>query len=232
MPQLKNFVTVDWRSGNDGIHFFFKDINKYSRHRNDDHEVPEGYPSAISQGNWGDFHSHAKNLRFGFTTTDLPGEIEGFDSDISWLFFYKDNTPTVCKYNQDSDKVSYIKPLKDSAWAPLLPFFDRIIAGTWWDLIGKSFVFKFILSDGNHIIFDFKKKHLHGAAISSTAWNGLNPYLKRIITGVQKDRIFADNYFYIFLTNNQYLIYNLQLNTVQSGPHAVNDTTWPGLQRD
>jgi hypothetical protein len=226
MPQLKNFVAIDWRSGKDGIHFFFKDINKYSRYSNEDEKIPEGYPSAISQGNWGDFHSHAKNLRFGFTTTSLSYDIGGVDSDASWLFFYVGEIPTVCRYDQDADTVSYIKPLKDSIWAPLLPYFDRIVAGTWWDVTGKKFIFKFIMNDGNHLSFDYAKNQ-----ISITYWPGLERYTNRIITGVQKDRTFADNYFYVFLTNNQYLIYNLQLNRLQSGPHAVNDKTWPGLQR-
>ena len=227
MTELKNFVAVDWRSGKDGIHFFFKDINKYSRYSNEDEKVAEGYPSAISQGNWGDFHSHAKNLRFGFTTTSLPYDVGGFDSDASWLFFYEGDTPTVCRYDQDADSVSYIKPVKHSIWAPLLPYFDRIVAGTWWDVIGKKFIYKFIMSDGNHFAFDYAKNQ-----ISITDWPGLERYTHRVITGVQKDRTFADNYFYVFLTNNQYLIYNLQLNRLQSGPHAINDTTWPGLQRD
>ncbi|VVP45958.1 hypothetical protein [Pseudomonas fluorescens] len=232
MPTLKNFVTVDWRSGADAIHFFFKDTNQYSRFNTGDNEVPKGYPREITIDRWDSFHSFAKKLRFGFTTTDMPGEITGFDSDVSWLFFYEDDMPAVCKYDQDADKVSYTKFVKDTVWAPLLPYFDRIVAGTWLDLIGKSFVFKFIMSDGNHFIFDYKKSLLNYPAISPTSWNGLERFNNRVITGVQKDRTFADNYFYIFLTDSQYLIYNLQLNSVQSGPHAVNDVNWPGLLRD
>jgi hypothetical protein len=231
MPTLKNFVAVDWRSGSDAMHFFFKDINQYSRFNNGDHSVPSGYPIAVSADRWNDFHLHAENLRFGFTTTGLTNE-GGYDSDISWLFFYMGNTPTVCKYDQDDDKVSYIKSVKDSVWAPILPYFDRITAGTWWELLGKPFFFKFIMNDGNHFTFDYTKKHLGQQSIAPTSWGGLDRYNSRVITAVQKDRTFADNYFYIFLTNNQYLIFNLQLNNVESGPHTVNEKTWPGLLRD
>lgn len=232
MPFLKNFVTVDWRSGKDGIHFFFKDINKYSRYSLGDRQVPKGYPSDISYGNWNDFHSHAKNLRFGLTTTDLINESEGYDSDATWLFFYEGTTPTVCKYNQDTDRVSYIKPVENTGWAPILPYFDRIIAVTWWTLNETGHIFKFIMSDGKHFQFNYKSNYYNQPSISPTVWSGLSPYLDRIITGVQKDSNSDDNYFYIFLTGNEYIIYNLQMNRMHSGPHPVNEVNWPGLLRD
>ncbi len=240
MPALKNFVAVDWRSGKDAIYFFFKDLNKYSRFDIGDNQIPEGYPSNISHGNWGDFHAHAKNLRFGFTTTGHPSTISGsagigeLDLDISWFFYYEGDTPMVCRYDQDQDKVSSMHRVKDSKWHPLLPYFDRIVAGTWWKLPNYPYLFRFLMNDGTFLELDFsfnssrKVKH---QAITNDSWPRLQPYKNRIITAVQNDRTFADSYYYIFLTNNEYIIYNIQENRALSGPHAVNDLSWPGLLR-
>lgn len=86
MPELKNFVAVDWRSGKDAIHFYFKDIKKYSRFNIGDNEVPKGYPSSISEGNWGALHAHIDNLKFGFTTTNLFNDRNESDADSTWFF--------------------------------------------------------------------------------------------------------------------------------------------------
>lgn len=96
MPALKNFVAVDWRAGKDRIYFFFKDTNQYSRFDLGDNKVAEGHPKEIKASNWGDFHLHAKNLRFGFTTTGFPSilspldfTIGEIDLDIAWLFIMR-----------------------------------------------------------------------------------------------------------------------------------------------
>ncbi len=69
MPKPNNFVAVDWRSGKDKCYFFFKDTHTYTQFDNNDDQVPPGYPKPISSSAWGDFHQHAKNLRFGFATS-------------------------------------------------------------------------------------------------------------------------------------------------------------------
>lgn len=45
--------------------------------------------------------------------------------------------------------------------------------------------------------------------ITESTWPGLALYKDRIITAAQNDRTFADNALYVFLTGNQYLIYNI-----------------------
>lgn len=243
MPILKNFVAVDWRSGKDAIHFFFKDTNKYSRFNIGDNEVPDGYPSDISNNNWKELHPHIKNLRFGFTTTNLFKETPTLDADSSWLFFYKDDVPTVCKYDQDADKVDYIKPVRQSIWRPLLPFFHLIVAGTWWQTsdVGSAH-FRFLMSDGHYLSVDYKAVCINDRLfweipvaerdeITDCTWPGLAKYKERIITAVQNDLSFADNYYYIFLTNNEYIRYNMDKNKADSAPIKVDDISWPGLLR-
>ena len=238
MPALKNFVAVDWRAGKDKIYFFFKDINKYSRFDIGDNKVAEGYPEDIKASHWGDFHAHAKNLRFGFTTTGHPSTISGsagmgeLDLDILWLFYYEGDTPMVCRYDQDQDKVSSTHRVKDSKWRQLLPYFDRIVAGTWWHSANYPYLFRFLMNDGTYLSLDFHSKAFTHDAITNDSHPGLARYKNRIITAVQNDRTFADSYYYIFLTHNEYIRYNIQENRALSGPIAVDDVSWPGLLRD
>jgi hypothetical protein len=258
MPLLKHCVAVDWRAGKDRFYFFFKDTDTYSRFNISDQEVPAEYPSTVS-GSWGTFDRHVKNLRFGFATTGLTLDkpMDTSDLDILWLFYYEGAIPMVCAYNQDTDSVLQYRAIKDTKWRLLLPYFDRIIAGTWWQ-VNRSSLFRFILNDGNSLYLDWDEvprnpqrdysddkyddnlfnpvatsiQTIRLDSITETTWPGLTPYKDRIITAVQKDRTLADNYYYIFLTNNQYLIYNIPKNALVSGPHPVNDESWPGLLRN
>lgn len=233
MPDLKNVVAVDWRSGKDRCYFFFKDSNTYTRFDIGDNKVPEGYPTEIKAGNWGAFHSHIKNLRFGFTTTGFaPDDAGGFDDDTLWFFYYENGTPMVCKFDQDLDEVKGMYPVARTSWAPLLPYFDRIVAGTWWKLIGHSLRFRFLMNDGHSLTYDYKQRKIKHEKITSSSWPGLAPYKDRIITAVQNDRTLADSYYYIFLTKNQYIRYNIQMNRAESGPINVDDESWPGLLND
>lgn len=229
MPALTNFVAADWRAGRDRIYFFFKDTDTYTRFDIADNKVAEGYPTA-THGRWGNF-DHFKDLRFGFTTTSL-GPNAGTDSDVLWFFYYDGNTPMVCKYDQDADTVAATYTVASSLWAPLLPYFSKIVAGTWREIVGFPFLFTFLLNDGHYLSFNYKKNTLTRHAITDNSMKGLERYKDRIVTAAQYDRTLADSYWYIFLTNNEFLIYNIQLNYVIQGPRKISDANWPGLLRD
>jgi hypothetical protein len=229
MPQLKNFVAIDWRSGPDRIYFFFKDSDTYSRFDLGDNEVSANYPASVD-ASWDSFGPHAKDLRFGLTTTSF-GWNTSSDEDVAWLFFYQGTTPMVCKYNQDKDKVDAFYKVSDSIWKPILPYFDKIIAGTWFQLTGHPFLFRFILNDGHYLSFNYKAKTLTYKPFGDYQLGALKPYKDRIITAAQNDRTFADSYWYIFLTDNQYLTYNIQSDRLVAGPKTINDQNWPGLLR-
>lgn len=229
MPALNNFVAVDWRAGRDRLYFFFKDTDTYSRFNIGENKVADGHPTA-TQGHWDTF-DRFKDLRFGFTTTSL-GWNAGTDADVLWLFYNDGNTPMVCKYNQDTDTVAGTYTVANSLWAPLLPYFPKIVAGTWREVVGFPFLFTFILNDGHYLSFNYSKNKLTHHAITYNSMRGLQPYKDRIITAAQYDRTFADSYWYIFLTNNEYLIYNIPQNHLVKGPSKVSDANWPGLLRD
>lgn len=235
MPELKNMVAVDWRAGTDRCYFFFKDRHTYSRFDMGDNKVPDDYPAEIKASNWGDFHTHAAHLRFGFTTTGINptrSGIAGVDSDILWLFYYENNVPMVCRYDQDTDKVYSQDRLEDSPWVLLQPYFNRIVAGTWWQNKRQAQLFRFLMNDGHSLSLDLRERKLTHEAITEKTWPGLSRYKNRIITAVQNDRTFADSYYYIFLTHNEYIRYNIPENNAVSGPIIVNDESWPGLLRD
>ncbi|CRL51410.1 MULTISPECIES: hypothetical protein [Pseudomonas] len=257
MPTLEQCIAVDWRAGKDRIYFFFKDTDTYARFNIGDQEVPAGYPSPVS-GSWGTFDNHVKNLRFGFATTGLTLDkpMDTSDLDILWLFYYDGDTPMVCAYNQDTDSVLQTSTVRSSKWRLLLPYFDRIVAGTWWQ-VNRSSLFRFIMNDGNSLYLDWDEvpraplrdyaddkyddnlfnpvetpiQTIRLEPITESTWPGLALYKDRIITAAQNDRTFADNALYVFLTGNQYLIYNIPQNRLVSGPHAVDNQSWPGLLR-
>ena len=92
MPQLKNFVAVDWRAGEDKSIFFSKTptLTPASTSRTigllmDIPLRPNGTTGMTST-------PHAQDLRFGFTTTSLSLKMRG-DSDILWLFYHDGDNP-------------------------------------------------------------------------------------------------------------------------------------------
>ncbi|MHC8410334.1 hypothetical protein ACYZTR_09225 [Pseudomonas sp. Hz4] len=236
MKPMENFVAVDWRSDRDKCYFFFKDTKKYSRFDNSYNEVDYGYPKYYTRENWGVLHQHLSKLRFGFHTSNIITEnkIE-LDADILWLFYYDGETPMFCEYDQDADSNRGMRTIKGSQWAPLLPYFNRIVAGTWWEGTGlfkkNKTMFRFILDNGEGLDFDWKTQQIATHPIDETSWPGLTPYTDRIITAVKIHATFGDSYYYIFLTNNEYLKYNIQQNHLTSAPFKVNNETWPNLQK-
>jgi hypothetical protein len=231
MQTLKNFVAVDWRSGKDKIYFFFKDTNKYSRFDISSNTVENGFPADITSDSWGAVHAQLKNLRFGFTAPALGGTGGGGD-DILWLFYNTTGKPMVCKYDQDLDKPVANYLLENSIWHSLAPYFDTIVAGTWWDTFAPKNVFRFLTNDGHYIIFNYITTKTTRLPITPESWPGLSPYKNRIIGAVQNDAPLFDTYYYIFLTNNEYIRYNLKNNKAETGPIKINDGNWPGLLRD
>lgn len=221
MSTLKNFVAIDWRSGPDRIYFFFKDTETYTRYNNGDQKIPDDYPKPI-KGSWEGFDAYAKHLRFGFTQT-RPG-----DKDIIWLFFYNGDRPWVCAYNQDTDKADAFYNLANSLWTPILPYFDRIVAGTWLEALGHRYLFRFLLNDGTHLKFNTVTQQI--SHNPTAVLPGLAPYKDRLVTAVQIDPTFSDNLWYIFLTDNQYVIYNMQKSQVEGGVKNVRGR-FAGLTR-
>jgi hypothetical protein len=228
MPDIKNCVAVDWRQGKDRCYFFFKDTNTFSRFNNEDNEVPAGYPTAVNSATWGEFHSCAKHLRFGFTVTNVY-------NDNLHLFYLDGNTPMVCNYHQQTDKPVRFETLAQSSWSFLGGSFEKIVAGVWWKeptIIERNNIFLFLMNDGNYLRYDRRNDTVEIRVIDDNNWPGVGPYRHEIVTAVQFDRDLARDVYYIFLTGNRYLKYDMDNDKLISGPHPVDDSTWPGLLRN
>lgn len=231
MPALKNFVAVDWRAGKDRCYFFFKDENKYSLFDNAQDKVLPGYPRTIDASNWGAFHPHAKNLRFGFTTTerDFPSV------DTLHLFYLENNTPMVCSWDQQADKLIKLEQLSASRWSGLGGYFPYIVAGVWWQEViwpWEENILLFLTSIGEYLRYNTTAGTIEVKPINDSTWPGLAPYKDRMLTAVQFDRDLADDYLYIFLTENKYIKYNIDDDKAEGGLLTVNEHSWPGLLRD
>jgi hypothetical protein len=83
------------------------------------------------------------------------------------------------------------------------------------------------MNDGHSLTYDYKQQRLKHETINASSWPGLEPYKHRIITAVQNDRTLADSYLYIFLTNHQYIRYNMPLNRAQSAPSMSTTSRGP-----
>lgn len=239
MSKLNNCVAVDWRSGKDRCYFFFKDTNTYSLYDNSEDIVSSGYPTAATQNNWGAFHSHVKNLRFGFHTDRIVGSNRlAWDADVLWLFYYDEKTPMVCEYDQDKDVPVSFTPVSESIWSMLLPYFDSIVAGTFWErpfrYSGET-IFRFILNNGKYLELDWHSKKLVIADINNTTWPGLAPYAayaNQFITAVQIDGdALSHSYFYIFMTGDVFLKYNISRKRLEGGGVKNVGDHWKGLLR-
>ncbi|PBJ18776.1 hypothetical protein BSF44_49590 [Pseudomonas sp. ACN8] len=227
MPELKNFVATDHRSGPDRIYFFFKDTNTYSRFNLGDNKVADNHPASVVS-HWDDFDQHVKDLRFGFNTSGRNWNLE-FESDMTWFFYYDGNKPMVCKYDQHNDKVKFKKNISETDWSPLLPYFDKIIGVMWDEKAEIKHTFHILLNDGNYFIYNpWLKKASKLNPFKGSMWSKLEQYKDRMITTVLNDHPLLDTFFYIFLTKNEYLRFDVNKRSI-SDPIAIDEESWPGL---
>jgi len=226
MTTMNNFVAVDWRNGPDRIFFFFKDTCTYSRFDLGNNKVPENYPTAVGN-NWQSFGQHVKDLRFGFNTSGIAWDLSN-DSDMLWLFYYDGPTPMVCKYRQMDDKVYFKKPLSHTVWALLSPYFDRIVGVMWYEQAETKHTYWVLMNDGNYLIYNPWKGTVKIRPIKGSMWSGLEQYKDRMITAVLNDHPTTNTFFYIFLTNNEYLRFDFNEKNIV-GPIPVDDASWRGL---
>lgn len=229
MPTLQNFVAVDWRNGPDRIYFFFKDTGTYSRFNLGDNEVPKNYPLAVGS-NWADFGKHVKELCFGFNTSGVAWDASA-DSDMLWLFYNEGSTPMVCKYRQMDDNVYFKKPVEQTVWAPIKPHFEKIVGVMWYEKAETKHTYWMLMNDGNYLIYNPWSGKIKIKPLKDSIWRGLEKYKDRMITAALNDHPTFNTFFYIFLTNNEYLRYDINGGTI-SDPIPVNEASWPGLVQD
>lgn len=227
MTTLKNFVAIDWRNGPDRIYFFFKDTNTYSRFNFGDNSVADGHPTTVDD-HWDDFDKHVKDLRFGFNTSGINWHHTN-DGDIAWFFYYDGNTKMVCKYKQSEDKVLFKKPISETDWWPLGNYFDRIVGVMWDEKAETKHTFWVLLNDGRYFTYSpWLGKLPKPKPLANSVWSDLEPYTDRMITAALNDHPAFNTFFYIFLTDNEYMRFDFKERKVL-GPIQVDEDSWPGL---
>ncbi|WP_306156682.1 hypothetical protein [Pseudomonas sp. C2B4] len=95
------------------------------------------------------------------------------------------------------------------------------------------------MNDGTFLNLDlqpeavtFKQKKINHLPITNKHYPGLELYKHRIIGAVQDDHPLFNRYYYIFLTNNQFIRYSIENDRAETGPINIDDHSWPGLLRD
>ncbi len=227
MTKLDDMVAVDWREGPDRLYFFFAPNNTYSRFDLGDNKVPDGYPEPVT-GNWTGFDIDAQDLAFGFTTT-----VKAWDggNHTLWLFYYDGDIPSVCKFSQYANKAEKTAPVKDTEWAVLLPYFDQIVGVMWESRKNDGGNYRILLDDGNYLVYDKYTGRLKKYSLTGSNWEKFADYKDRFVTAALNDHPTFNAHFYVFLTDGEYLKYELNADEV-FGPYPINNENWPGLETD
>ncbi|WP_085683383.1 MULTISPECIES: hypothetical protein [unclassified Pseudomonas] len=227
MSKMDNFIAVDWRAGPDRIFFYFKESNTYSRFSIGANKADSDYPKPV-RGNWGDHVISAADVRFGFTT-ESPSWNN--NTDHLWLFYYKNETPWVCQFLQQTDSVVSNASVANSEWSALLPYFDNIVGVMHQSYSSTTNDFWILLNNGNYLSYDAYTKTLKTHPLKNSNWAKLEPYSHRMLTAVTNDYPTFDRHFYVFLSDNEYLRYEHESKKVY-GPIKTDDESWPGLPHD
>ncbi|MNE78410.1 hypothetical protein D3C80_1748160 [compost metagenome] len=89
--------------------------------------------------------------------------------------------------------------------------------------------FHILLNDGNYLTYSpWLKKAPKLKPLKDSIWGKLEQYRGRMITAALNDYPLLDTFFYIFLTNNEYLRFDVNKRSI-SDPIAIDEESWPGL---
>jgi hypothetical protein len=90
---------------------------------------------------------------------------------------------------------------------------------------------QFFLNDGTYIRYDMQADKMdpgYPRPIDDQTWPGMAPYARLIAAACNGPQEKA----YFFLSNGQYLRYDIQADKVDAGyPRPIDDKTWPGMGR-
>lgn len=224
---MDNFVSIDWRNGPDRIFFFFKGTDMFASFSLGDSRLEKHHPILI-KGHWGDFEQHVDDLRFGFTVPSPDWHSAG-GGDMVWFFYYDGETPMACKFSQITSSVVFKKKLSDTDWWPLGNFFHKIVGVMLDEKADVKHTYWVLLNDGRYFKYNPGiPRKVKVLSMANSEWSFLEKYKDRIVTTALNNYPVFDTYFYIFLTDEEYLRFDLKTRKA-SGPHPIDEETWPGL---
>ena len=159
-----------------------------------------------------------------WTSTATAGEAAFITSD-SKVFFFKDGEYVRHLNSKNAADEGYPKRITNETWPGLAPYAAQIDAA--FTMANHTF---FFLSDGTYLKYDLANDRLldgYPRPINDQTWPGLGAYARQIDAAVAYD----SNHIYFFLTNGQYVLYQLDLDRVLDGyPKSLDSSEWKPLR--
>ena len=208
-------MTAIFQGSSSSKDYFFRTDNQYVRYSRTWDEADSGYPKPINNSNWPGLEPYKDKIIAGFKRYDRYAYL--FLSDGYYL-----------KYDLNADELLNGYPLlvNNQLWPGLEEYRDLISAAL---RVEGDHVY-FFLSDGRHLLHNLATMTTEAGYPKSTKdhWPGVGDYADDIVAAIR-----WDEKVYFFLKNNQYLRYDLNNKSVDSGyPAAVDDNSWEGLASD
>ena len=142
-------------------------------------------------------------------------------------FFLSNGTYLRYDLRADRTEAGYPKPIDDQTWPGLGPYARLIIAACTWPN-GKVY---FFLASGQYLRYDIQQDKLdpgYPKPVDDRNWPGLGRYAGALVSALP----WKDGKFQFFLTNGQYLRFDIANNRVDPDyPQDVSESTWPGLEK-
>jgi Hemopexin len=142
-------------------------------------------------------------------------------------FFLSDGTYLRYDLQADRTDAGYPKPIDDQTWPGVGPYARLIIGACNW-ANGKAY---FFLSNGQYLRYDIQQDKVdpgYPKPINDANWPGIGRYAGALSSTLP----WKDGKIQFFLTNGQYLRFDIAKNRVDPGyPQDVTESTWPGLEK-
>lgn len=168
--------------------------------------IDSGFPSEINDHNWPGMEKYAFKIVSSF-----------FDNNNTVYFFLDDGYVISYDVNADKVRTGYPKRIADEFSGFNGEGELKISAALRWS-DQDAFLF---MSDGRYAKVDFLNKNIvaNAHAMNNSNWPGMAPYAKRIIGAVNG----KDGNAYFFLTNQEYVIYNISKDKLEVGPQRIDE---------
>ncbi|MDW7549158.1 alkaline phosphatase family protein [Pseudoalteromonas sp. McH1-7] len=195
--------------------YFFSEDARYWRYDTLLDKTDDGYPVAVTDGNWPGLAKYAEQIQASFY------------KDRNTVYYFL-STGLYLSYDVQNDRVrtGYPKAIDNSSWPGLAEYANKITATLRW----TSDKVYFFLNDGRYLRYDLGDDSVDSGypkAINDSTWPGVGDYASKISAALKWNSTRA----YFFLDDGRYLRYSITLDKVDPGyPKVIDNGTWPGLQ--
>ncbi|MCY4043773.1 MAG: hemopexin repeat-containing protein [Cellvibrionales bacterium] len=214
LPQTKGMITIKKTK----IHFALP-----KEERSLVHKKGEGKNCEVTDNNPDNGkHENKKSTVYPDTPLNI---ICAFPEGESKLYFFRNDGKYV-RYDRDNNKADEGFPADICTHWPMLTIDQSHIQAAFRGPNNKHY---FFISNGSYLSYDLtsgKPNESHPRAIDDETWPGLANYAKKISAASS----WNEEKVYFFLTDGQYILFNLKTHRVEDGyPKLIDNNTWPGL---